>query len=192
MDISSTLSRRTADPVPAFDSLSLPTGLAREMRSNHAGETGAVCIYAGMLAVSRDPVVRAFATEHIRTERRHLAFFDAWLPARHHSRLIRLWRIAGWSLGALTALFGRRAVFATVRAVESFVERHYASQIEALADEPSWAALRERLRAFCAEEMAHREDAARRIAGRPGPMNRAWTTVVTTTSAAAAAAARRI
>mgnify|MGYP001315731459 CR=1 FL=1 len=40
---------------------SLPRALKREMRSNHAGELGAVWIYRGVLAVTRDPALRAFA-----------------------------------------------------------------------------------------------------------------------------------
>ena len=36
-------------------------GLIGDLRSDHAGETGAVAIYLGILAVSRDPAVRQFA-----------------------------------------------------------------------------------------------------------------------------------
>jgi ubiquinone biosynthesis monooxygenase Coq7 len=177
--------------VSAFDELELPRALLRDMRSNHAGETGAVCIYAGVLAVSRDPALRAFATEHIETERRHLAFFDAWLPARHQSRLTPLWRVAGWLVGALPALAGPRAVYTTVRAVEDFVERHYAAQIETLAEQPAWGPLRARLQAFCAEEIAHRDEAGHRLSQPPGPIGRGWATIVAAGSAAGAAAARR-
>lgn len=178
--------------MPQFDTLALSDALAREQRSNHAGETGAVYLYVGVLAVTRDPVTRAFAHQHLQTERQHLEFFERWLPARRRSRLLPLWRCAGWLLGALPALFGQRAVFATVSAVERFVERHYLAQIDAMAGEPRWLALRERLQAFCAEEVAHRDDALHRLAGRPGVLRRAWTSVVLAGSAAGAAAARRI
>ena len=45
---------------------SLPLELAREMRSNHAGETGAVWIYRGILAVSSNAKVRTFALHHLK------------------------------------------------------------------------------------------------------------------------------
>lgn len=177
--------------VPDFDTLGLPANLCREQRSNHAGETGAVSFYRGVLAVAINPAVRSFAAEHVRAERRHLAFFDSWLPAGQRSRLLPLWRAAGWTLGAVSAAFGARAVYATVRAVESFVERHYRAQIEALGANPAWAPLRARLQDFCNEEVAHRDDAAGRLQRPPGRIGRAWATVVGAGSAAGAAAARR-
>ena len=53
--------------------------LAGEMRSNHAGETGAVWIYKGILALSFDAEIRSFAEHHLATEQEHLAFFEGWL-----------------------------------------------------------------------------------------------------------------
>lgn len=82
----------------------LPAGLVADLRSDQAGETGAVWIYRGVLAVSRDPALRAFAQRHLATERRHLGLIEACLPAADHSRLLPLWRLAGWLTGALPAL----------------------------------------------------------------------------------------
>ncbi len=48
-------------------------GLIGDLRSDHAGETGAVAIYLGILAVSHNPQIRQFAREHQATEREHLA-----------------------------------------------------------------------------------------------------------------------
>ena len=50
-----------------------PNWLLRDLRSDHAGEAGAVAIYRGILAVSRCPQVREFAQRHMQTEQRHLA-----------------------------------------------------------------------------------------------------------------------
>jgi len=47
------------------------TGLIGDLRSDHAGETGAVAIYLGILAVSPDPAVRHCALTHLATEREH-------------------------------------------------------------------------------------------------------------------------
>ncbi|MEO1576981.1 MAG: demethoxyubiquinone hydroxylase family protein, partial [Pseudomonadota bacterium] len=157
-----------------FERLELPLELVRDLVSDHAGETGAVYIYRGILAVSRDPVVRDFAAHHLETEEAHLAFFEDWLPAQHRSALLPVWRLSGWLLGALPALFGERAVFRTIAAVETFVEQHYDEQIRALAPKPRWASLRAQLVAFCRDEVAHRDDAADRLSAPPSVIGRAW------------------
>ena len=54
-----------------------PAWLVGEMRSNHAGETGAVMIYRGILKVSRDETVIAFAQRHLATEQEHLALIES-------------------------------------------------------------------------------------------------------------------
>ena len=176
---------------PDFQSLALPQYIVRDLRSDHAGETGAVAIYEGILAVSRNPEVIRFARHHRETEQRHLDFFEAWLPGRHKSSLGTVWKLAGFLLGALPAFLGRRAVYSTVAAVESFVVKHYEDQIRKLDAEPRWAALSARLREFQLDEDDHRRDAARR-GSRPGLMTRAWSAVVGAGSAAGVAAARLI
>ncbi len=164
--------------IEPFEQLPLSPALVADLRSDHAGETGAVQIYRGMLAVSRDPAVRRFALAHIRTELRHLRFLDRWLPRRHHSRLLPVWRAAGWLLGAGSALFGRRAAFHTVAAVETFVERHYLEQIEAMQTVPQLDDLRNVLRRFCEEEVHHRDDASKRVEDTEGFAVRAWAYLV--------------
>ena len=183
------MSSTTADARPA----AWPAWLLGELRSDHAGETGAVRIYDGILAVSRDPAVRAFAARHRATEQGHLALLEALLPPAERSRLLPLWRVAGWLTGALPALFGPRAVFATVDAVETFVDHHYRAQTDRLAAEgilPEVHALLERCRE---EEVHHRDEAREAGAGAaPGPLLRAWARLVAGGSAAAVAAARRL
>jgi demethoxyubiquinone hydroxylase (CLK1/Coq7/Cat5 family) len=99
----------------------LPAQLAGEMRSNHAGETGAVWIYKGVLAISRDAEIRAFAEHHLATEETHLGFFEDWLTSRQKSLLLPLWRLSGFVLGAVSALGGRNWVYASIQTVETFV-----------------------------------------------------------------------
>ncbi len=111
-------------PAHTFDA-----ALRADLRTDHAGETGAVMIYRGILALSRDPGVREFAQLHLATESRHLALIEGVLPAAHRSRLLRIWRIAGWLTGGLPSLAGPTAVYTTIAAVETFVDRHYAEQI---------------------------------------------------------------
>jgi ubiquinone biosynthesis monooxygenase Coq7 len=71
-------------------------GLLGDLRSDHAGETGAVMIYLGILAGARSARIRDFARAHLMTERQHLAQFAALLPLTQRSVLLPLWRVAGW------------------------------------------------------------------------------------------------
>lgn len=169
----------------------MPAWLVADLRSDQAGETGAVWIYRGVLAISRDRALRAFATRHLATEQRHLGLIDTCLPEADHSRLLPIWRVAGWLTGALPALFGPRAVYATIAAVETFVDLHYQAQIDRLATEPGWAPLRELLDRCRLDEVAHRDEATAH-AGRTGPVMRAWCALVGAGSAAAVKVCRHV
>jgi ubiquinone biosynthesis monooxygenase Coq7 len=169
--------------------------LVRELRSDHAGETGAVLIYQGIAAVARwtaDAELLAFAQRHGATEAEHLRQMQVWLPARQRSRLLGPWRLAGWLTGALPALAGRRAVYATIAAVETFVDRHYQQQIEHLQRHGGPEGLLPLLLACQSEERHHREEAAALVPQRLSWPLRAWCALVGSGSAVAVALARRI
>ena len=170
----------------------IPPDLLGELRSDHAGETGAVMIYRGVLAVARDPALRDFAARHGATEQRHLALVEAWLPPAQRSRLLGPWRLAGWLTGALPALCGARAVYATIAAVETFVDRHYQQQIDRLHGRPGHDELRQVLIDCQADERHHRDEAAALAGPPPGPLLRAWCALVGTGSGVAVALARRV
>lgn len=180
--------------------LPVPASLVAELRSDHAGETGAVWIYRGVLAVARDAELRAFARRHLETEQSHLRRIAPLLPWPRRSRLLVPWRIAGFLTGALPALFGPRAVYATIAAVETFVDRHYQQQLDAIDALPGparaeAAPLRALLAECQADECDHRDESAAHpsIAARPpGPLLRGWTTLVGAGSAAAVMVARRL
>jgi 3-demethoxyubiquinol 3-hydroxylase len=170
---------------------SLPATLIADLRTDHAGESGAVMIYRGILAVTRDDAMRHFACAHLATEAGHLAAIEPLLSQRHCSRLLPLWRIAGWLTGALPALFGPRAVYATIEAVETFVDRHYAEQIESIdqqdaaGTQPPLQALRVLLQTCRADEVSHRDEAAAlfTLAGQPPALAlRVWVWLVGTGS----------
>lgn len=161
----------------------LPSSLVSDLRTDHAGETGAVMIYRGILATSRDAAVRRFALEHLATERRHLTAIEPLLAPSQRSWLLLLWRIAGWLTGALPALVGAQAVYATIATVETFVDQHYGEQIdsiERLDPGPLGAplqALRALLESCRADEIGHRDEAIARFGGvddRPSPLLRLW------------------
>ena len=200
---------------PAFSSL--PRWLQQELRSDHAGEFGAVMIYRGILAISRDTSVREFAESHLRTEQKHLALMEEIVPAAGRTRLLPLWRLMGWLTGALPALFGRQAVFATIEAVETFVEEHYMAQIRRLRYEAAEEGLcsgdqdnaneaRKSLKAraelismlnhCCEDEVHHKEEARDRAAEGPFPwflwVDTSWQWFVQAGSAVAANCAKRI
>ena len=178
-------------------SLHVPAGLRGELRSDHAGETGAVWIYYGVLAVSRDATVRDFARRHLATELEHLRLVTPLLPWPQRSRLLVPWRIAGFLTGALPALAGPRAVFATIAAVETFVDRHYQQQLDHIdampaAERAAATPLRALLARCQADECEHRDEATALGACTPGPLLRAWCSAVSAGSETAVAVARRV
>ena len=137
--------------------------LAEMLRVDHAGELAAVHIYRGQRAVlgaatNKTRIVDQL-TEMEGHEAVHLARFDALLND-HQVRptlMAPLWRLAGYALGAGTALMGEKAAHACTVAVESVIEKHYASQVaEISATNPELAA---ELSQFRDEELSHRDHA---------------------------------
>jgi ubiquinone biosynthesis monooxygenase Coq7 len=131
--------------------------VARMLRVDQAGEYGAARIYDGQLAVlgraKSAGVIRHMAEQ----ERRHLAAFDRLLVERRvrPTALSPVWHVAGWALGAATALLGEKAAMACTVAVEEAIDEHYARQAEQLGpDEPE---LREAVEQFRADELKHRD-----------------------------------
>ena len=174
-----------------FDTPRVPADLIGELRSDHAGETGAVWIYHGVLALSRDAGVRDFARRHRVTEQRHLALVEALLPWSSRSRLLVPWRAAGFLTGALPALFGPRAVYATVAAVETFVDQHYQQQIDRLQGRSDHRALHDLLRSCQADECEHRDEALAMTDSSPPRWLAIWCALVSRGSALAVQLARR-
>ncbi len=176
----------------AFEAPRVSRELVGDLRSDHAGELGAVWIYRGLLAVSRDAGVREFARRHSATEQVHLDKISALLPWPQRSRLLPAWRVAGFLTGALPALFGARAVYATIAAVETFVDQHYQHQIDKLQNRPEHAELLSLLLQCQHDECEHRDEATALAGKPPGLLLRAWCAVVGNGSAAAVALARRM
>ena len=134
--------------------------LEGELRSDHAGETGAVWIYKGVLAARPQQSLRQFCERHLQTEEQHLLKMNALLPHHAQSILLPLWRIAGFMTGFLPACFGQKAVYKTIAAVETFVETHYQQQIShpALINAPD---IRATLEACMQDEIDHKDEAAK-------------------------------
>ncbi|HEX2117443.1 MAG TPA: demethoxyubiquinone hydroxylase family protein [Alphaproteobacteria bacterium] len=132
--------------------------IARILRVDHAGEHGAVRIYEGQLAVLGDKPAGAVIRRMAEQEQKHLQTFNRLLP-EHKVRptaLSPLWHVAGFALGAATALLGERAAMACTVAVEEVIDEHYAAQSAQLgAEEPALKAV---IDEFRQDEIAHRDE----------------------------------
>jgi ubiquinone biosynthesis monooxygenase Coq7 len=130
------------------------------IRVDQAGEYGAARIYAGQLAVlgARHPAARPIARMQAQ-EQRHLQRFNAMMVARGlgPTLLQPFWHVAGYALGAATALMGPKAAMACTAAIETEIDRHYSEQLGALGEsEPELGAA---IAEFQAEEIEHRDTA---------------------------------
>ena len=135
---------------------------AAMVRVNQAGEHGAARIYAGQLAVMGGRGRVAGEIAHMAAqEQRHLDAFNAMMVRRgvRPTVFAPIWHIAGYALGAATALMGPRAARAATVAVETVIDAHYGEQATELAGgaDPELAAL---VDDFRADEVAHRDTAA--------------------------------
>lgn len=136
-----------------------PASISRILRVDQAGEYGARRIYEGQLAVlgrsKAGPTIRRMWEQ----EAAHLEAFDRLLPQRRvrPTALGPLWHVAGFTLGAVTALMGERAAMACTVAVEEAIDAHYGAQAEALERQPEEAALKDTIETFRAEELEHRD-----------------------------------
>jgi ubiquinone biosynthesis monooxygenase Coq7 len=142
---------------------------ARMIRVDQAGEYGATRIYAGQLAVLRRGRGAGAIREMAEQEQRHLAQFDRILCERRvrPTVLSPAWHLAGYALGAATALLGEQAAMACTVAVEEVIDGHYARQAEQLgAGDPE---LSEIITTARDDELAHRDTAlAHDAAATPG------------------------
>lgn len=165
----------------------------QELRCSHAGETGAVWIYRGILATHPRGELLAFASDHLAGESEHLRFFEQLQCCYRPSFMLPLWRIAGFLTGFLPAISGRQAVFATIEAVETFVDQHYQEQIHALeaqANRDSEQAILAGFEKCRLDEVHHRDDAKQRRSAEPGTALRLWATLVSAGSGSAVRIAR--
>jgi len=131
--------------------------IARILRVDHAGEYGAKRIYDGQLAVLGQKAAGGAIKQMAAAEERHLQTFDRLLIERQvrPTALSPFWHVAGFALGAASALMGERAAMACTVAVEEVIEEHYAKQAAQLGDDE--ADLRRTIEEFGAEETEHKE-----------------------------------
>jgi ubiquinone biosynthesis monooxygenase Coq7 len=133
---------------------------ASMLRVDQAGEYGATRIYAGQLAVLRRNCPEAKLVARMAAqEQRHLDRFNRLMSDRRvrPTALQPLWNVAGFALGAATALMSEKAALACTDAVETEIDRHYGEQLKQLGDaDPELAG---DIAEFRADEIEHRDTA---------------------------------
>src|SRR5690606_25791763 len=92
-------------------------------------------------------------------EQEHLEKFSQMMVTRRvrPTALMPLWHVAGFALGAATALMGEKAAMACTVAVESVIDDHYAAQERQLDD--GEAELKQTIAKFRADEQEHHDTA---------------------------------
>ncbi|XP_065066318.1 5-demethoxyubiquinone hydroxylase, mitochondrial-like [Rhopilema esculentum] len=132
------------------------------IRVDHAGEYGADRIYAGQMAIlGRDGSTGELIQKMWDDEKAHLRKMKS-LMIENRVRptfLLPFWNIAGFALGAGTAMLGKEAAMACTIAVEEVIGDHYDSQLrELLSDDPeTHKELLEIIHKFRDEEMEHHD-----------------------------------
>ena len=133
--------------------------IERMIRVDQAGEYGAVRIYEGQLRVlgnsENAPIIKHMLDQEIE----HFGTFSKMVRKRRvrPTALMPFWHLAGFALGAGTALMGEKAAMACTVAVEEVIDEHYREQAERLgAAEPE---LKSTIEEFRAEELEHRDTA---------------------------------
>lgn len=127
--------------------------LEQVIRVDHAGEFGAKRIYEGQLEFTTDAKSRAEITEMYNQELEHLEKFNQLL-AEHKVKptvMMPLWNLAGFAMGAITALMGEKAAMACTVAVEEVIDGHYMRQWEKMPD----GELKDTIARFREDELGH-------------------------------------
>ena len=126
------------------------------IRVNHAGEYGATRIYDGQIAVFGKKSKIGKIIQHMADqEQEHIETFER-LVVQHRVRptaLLPLWNIAGFALGASTALLGEKAAMACTVAVEKVIGAHYKEQAAMLKSDQK--KLKSIIKKFEKDELEH-------------------------------------
>ena len=155
----------------------IPNFIIPDLRTDHAGETGAVFIYKGILMISKDKEIIEFANNHMLTEKKHLELIEQILPENERSKLLFLWRFLGFLTGLIPAIFGKKIIYVTIFFVESFVEKHYDAQVLKLRKTNKYKELVQFLEKLKNEEISHKEDSLNRF-GELNTLLKIWGNII--------------
>ena len=187
--------------------------LQSELRSDHAGEVGAVFIYKGashaihclkVIKQSQQSQIvqmESFVTQHLATEQNHLDIMNMLVSKPLQTKLVPVWKLCGWTLGFFpTLIFGKSGLYVTVNAVETFVEKHYGHQIQLIdrlisnqdPNKDTLLELQQVLKECCEDEVHHKDDAKSRLEGSTGRIGIIWGWIVEKGSEFAVTIAKKI
>ena len=128
------------------------------IRVDHAGEYGATRIYDGQIAIfGKNSKIGKTIQLMADQEQEHIETFEK-LIVQHRVRptaLLPLWNIAGFALGASTALMGEKAAMACTVAVEKVIGDHYKEQASLLAKDQQ--KLKSTIKKFEKDELEHHD-----------------------------------
>ena len=130
------------------------------IRVDHAGEHGATSIYKGTLDILNllgDKETIPIIEEMAEGEKKHVREFNRLNKERsiRPTALLPIWKLAGYSLGALSAVYGKNAIMACTEAVEEVIDKHYSEQIDELDKSGQEESLLNSLKEFHADEVEH-------------------------------------
>ena len=128
------------------------------IRVDHAGEYGATRIYDGQIAVfGKDSKIGKTIQHMADQEQEHIEKFNELLIEKRvrPTALLPIWNIAGFALGAGTALMGEKAAMACTVAVEKVIGEHYREQQDLLEDDEK--ELKKTIAKFEKDELEHHD-----------------------------------
>jgi len=128
------------------------------IRVDHAGEYGATRIYDGQIAVfGKDSKIGKTIQHMADQEQEHIDKFNELLVEKRvrPTALLPLWNIAGFALGAGTALMGEKSAMACTVAVEKVIGEHYREQQDLLEDDEK--ELKKTIAKFEKDELEHHD-----------------------------------
>ncbi len=145
--------------VSANKSLSTDKNILDEIiRVDHAGEYGATRIYDGQIAIfGKDSKIGKTIQHMADQEQEHIDKFNELIIEKRvrPTALLPLWNVAGFALGAGTALMGEKAAMACTVAVEKVIGEHYREQQDLLEDDEK--ELKKTIAKFEKDELEHHD-----------------------------------
>ena len=128
------------------------------IRVDHAGEYGATRIYDGQIAIFGKESKIGKTIQHMADqEQEHIDKFNDLIIEKNvrPTALLPLWNIAGFALGAGTALIGEKAAMACTVAVEKVIGEHYREQQNLLEEDEK--ELKKTIAKFEKDELEHHD-----------------------------------
>ena len=128
------------------------------IRVDHAGEYGATRIYDGQIAVFGKNSKIGKTIQHMADqEQEHIETFQQLIVNNRvrPTALLPIWNVAGYALGAATAMMGEKAAMACTVAVEKVIGEHYHEQQSLLGNDQK--KLKKIIKKFEADELEHHD-----------------------------------